>query len=121
MKTLYESVISADTRRRLGESYTPDWRAEAIVDAAVPNPLEQRVLDPACGSGTFLFHAVRRYLTAARDGKAPAEHLLGAVAHVAKFEKGVLVERPEQAATTEVAARPITPPRPQLLTIPPSV
>jgi hypothetical protein len=37
-------------------------------------------------------------------GKAPAEHILGAVAHVAKFEKGVLVERPEQAATTEVAA-----------------
>lgn len=72
MKTLYESVISADTRRRLGEYYTPDWRAEAMVDAAVPNPLEQRVLDPACGSGTFLFHAVRRYLAAAREaGKPP--------------------------------------------------
>ena len=105
MKTLYESVISADTRRQLGEYYTPDWRAEAMVEAAVPNPLQQRVLDPACGSGTFLFHAVRRYLAAAREaGKAPAEHILGAVANVAKFEKGLLVERPEQAATTEVAA-----------------
>jgi hypothetical protein len=47
---------------------------------------------------------VRRYLAAAREaGKAPTEHILGAVAHVAKFEKGVLIERPEQAATTEVA------------------
>ena len=30
-----------------------------------------RVLDPACGSGTFLFHAVRRYLAAA-EAKAHA-------------------------------------------------
>jgi hypothetical protein len=28
-------------------------------------PLNQRVLDPACGSGTFLFHAIRRKLAAA--------------------------------------------------------
>ena len=105
MKTLYERVISADTRRRLGQYSTPGWRAEAMVDAAVPNPLQQRVLDPAYGSGTFRFHAARRHLTAAREaGKAPAEHILGAVAHVAKSEQGVLVERPEQAATTEVAA-----------------
>jgi hypothetical protein len=44
IKTLYESVISADTRRRLGEYSTPDRRAEAMVDAAVPNPLQQRVM-----------------------------------------------------------------------------
>ncbi len=30
-----------------------------------PDPLKDKVLDPACGSGTFLFHAVRRYLDAA--------------------------------------------------------
>ncbi len=28
---------------------------------------DRRVLDPACGSGTFLFHAVRRLLAAARE------------------------------------------------------
>ncbi|HKR52598.1 MAG TPA: N-6 DNA methylase, partial [Pseudonocardiaceae bacterium] len=65
LKVLYESVIGSETRKQLGEYYTPDWLAEQVVSTAVTDPLNQRVLDPACGSGTFLFHAVRRYLNAA--------------------------------------------------------
>ena len=65
LKVLYESVITAPTRKRLGEYYTPDWLAERIVATAIDRPLETRVLDPSCGSGTFVFHAVRRYLAAA--------------------------------------------------------
>jgi hypothetical protein len=65
LKALYQSVISPETRHRLGEYYTPDWLAQRIVETVVIDPLENRVLDPACGSGTFLFHAVRRYLDAA--------------------------------------------------------
>jgi hypothetical protein len=60
LKILYESLVDPDQRHDLGEYYTPDWLAARIVAAAVDSPLEQRVLDPACGSGTFLFHAVRR-------------------------------------------------------------
>jgi SAM-dependent methyltransferase len=73
MKVLYESVIDADQRHRLGEYYTPDWLAEQIVTKVVTDPLSQRVLDPACGSGTFVFWAVRRYLEAA----AAAGHSIG--------------------------------------------
>lgn len=65
LKILYESFIGTSTRKRLGEYYTPDWLADRIVASAVTDPLHQRVLDPACGSGTFLFYAVRRYLAAA--------------------------------------------------------
>jgi hypothetical protein len=65
LKVLYESVIGATTRKSLGEYYTPDWLAEGIVEEAVSSPLTQRILDPACGSGTFIFHAVRRVLAAA--------------------------------------------------------
>ena len=65
LKALYESLIDPDTRHDLGEYYTPDWLAIRMVEAAVDNPLEQRVMDPACGSGTFLFHAVRAVLAAA--------------------------------------------------------
>lgn len=83
MKVLYESVIAPDTRHRLGEYYTPDWLASAVVDAAVDKPLQQRVLDPACGSGTFLFHAVRSYLTAAdAAGTASTEAIVGVTRHV---------------------------------------
>ncbi len=65
MKVLYESVISAEQRHRLGEYYTPDWLAQRIVETVVPEPVGVRALDPSCGSGTFLFHAVRLYLAAA--------------------------------------------------------
>src|SRR5699024_7621266 len=64
LKTLYESVIRADTRKHLGEYYTPDWLAEAIVTEPITEPLGQKVLDPACGSGTFIFHTVRHIIRA---------------------------------------------------------
>lgn len=83
MKVLYESVIGADTRKSLGEYYTPDWLAQAIVEHAVPDPLTQRVLDPSCGSGTFVFHAVRRYLEAASAaGHSPAQAITGVTQQV---------------------------------------
>ena len=65
MNVLYESVITPEQRHDLGEYYTPDWLAAKMVERVVPEPLITRVLDPACGSGTFLFHCVRRYLDAA--------------------------------------------------------
>ena len=74
LKALYESLIDPETRHDLGEYYTPDWLAARMVAAAVDRPLDQRVIDPACGSGTFLFHAVRALLKAAEaSGMSPAE------------------------------------------------
>lgn len=67
LKVLYEEVISAETRKALGEYYTPDWLANRVVSQVVTDPLNQRVLDPACGSGTFVFYAVKRYLAAAEE------------------------------------------------------
>ena len=65
LKVLYESLIDPEQRHELGEYYTPDWLAKRMCDHVIDEPLEQRVLDPACGSGAFLFHAVRRLLNAA--------------------------------------------------------
>ena len=79
LKVLYESVIKPETRKKLGEYYTPDWLAEKVVTEVVTDPLKQRVLDPACGSGTFLFHAVRRYLAAAKAKKIPVAGMLDEV------------------------------------------
>ncbi|WFE99831.1 N-6 DNA methylase [Micromonospora sp. WMMD964] len=76
LKVLYESMIGTETRKRMGEYYTPDWLAEHLVDTVVTEPLRQRVLDPACGSGTFLFHAVRRYLAAADAAAIPLDTAL---------------------------------------------
>ena len=69
LKHLYEAVISQETRESLGEYYTPDWLAESMVEDVNPRPLEHTLADVACGSGTFIFHAVRAFLAAAdREG-----------------------------------------------------
>ena len=59
LKQLYQNLVDPDTRHDLGEYYTPDWLAQLTlqeIDYAAP----QSLLDPACGSGTFLFNAIRR-------------------------------------------------------------
>ena len=79
LKILYESVINADVRKGMGEYYTPDWLAEGVTAKALDKPLEQSTLDPACGSGTFLFQAIRRIINAAEaagwDSPRIVEHV----------------------------------------------
>ena len=87
LKSLYESLIDPETRHDLGEYYTPDWLAARMVTEVVDKPLEQRVMDPACGSGTFLFHAVRAVLKTAGDsGLSAAEAARLAVEKVAGID-----------------------------------
>jgi hypothetical protein len=83
LKVLYEAVIDTETRKRLGEYYTPDWLAEKMVSEHFTKPLKQRLLDPACGSGTFLFWAVRKALDACDEaGLSNREALEHVVEHV---------------------------------------
>jgi SAM-dependent methyltransferase len=69
LKGLYESLIDPEQRHDLGEYYTPDWLAQRVCERAIAKPLDDRVIDPACGSGTFLFHALRGLLNAAKKAK----------------------------------------------------
>ena len=76
LKDLYHAVIPHSIRHDFGEFYTPDWLArgvcEEVMDAdwrqetiemAVAGQLNgPAVLDPACGSGTFLYHATQLLL-----------------------------------------------------------
>ena len=86
LKALYESLMDPAQRHDLGEYYTPDWLAAKVVRHAIRRPLEEVVLDQACGSGTFLFHAIRHLRhAAARRGMAPAE----AIARAARQVRGL--------------------------------
>ncbi|MEX1209983.1 MAG: N-6 DNA methylase, partial [Candidatus Nanopelagicales bacterium] len=83
LKVLYESVIDKEVRESLGEYYTPDWLAERMVESFITDPLNSVVCDPSCGSGTFLFHALRQYLRAAAEaGDDTDEAVQRATAHV---------------------------------------
>lgn len=60
---IYDRFLDRDQRKRFGEYYTPPSIARYIVDR-LDLAAEERFLDPACGSGTFL---IERYQQAAGD------------------------------------------------------
>ncbi len=59
LKQLYQELVDPEVRHGLGEYYTPDWLAEWIVQNLLKDDPGRSVIDPACGSGTFLFAAIR--------------------------------------------------------------
>jgi hypothetical protein len=58
LKDLYENLVDRETKHDLGEVYTPDWLVELTLREAKFSK-GKRLLDPACGSGTFLFTAIQ--------------------------------------------------------------
>ena len=80
--TLYETVIPPEERRQLGEYYTPAWLARAMIRELVDEPLNQRVLDPACGSGTFVAEAVTHFIAAAGAAKWEPREVLNRLREV---------------------------------------
>jgi len=91
-RELYQSILPKSMRRSLGEFYTSEDLVDEVLDSAgfdasavaklyerwkkaaggVDKPL---VLDPACGSGTFLIRAVKRLFEGLRGahGKCPPD------------------------------------------------
>ena len=129
MRPLYEKFVDPRDRQDFGEFYTPDWLAELMVQElldeewcveAVQAGLDAGqdagrlkgtgVLDPACGSGTFLFHATKRILRS----RALADMNLTPVQRasvVARLVNGIDVHpvAAEIARTTVLRALPAEP------------
>jgi len=63
---VYEDYLPKVERKKLGEYYTPLEVVRYILDAVGYTSAEKiegkRILDPACGSGTFLVEATRRLI-----------------------------------------------------------
>lgn len=90
LKKLYHYLLPRELRHDLGEYYTPDWLAERVLTQlneplyVIPKGNRQpaklfparRLLDPACGSGTFLILAIRAIKeNCFRQGLAEADTL----------------------------------------------
>jgi len=61
LKKLYQQLFPKKVRHDLGEYYTPDWLAEYVIDTVkFDGDPDKRLLDPACGSGTFLVSIINR-------------------------------------------------------------
>lgn len=66
LRDLYQGSFDASTRTAMGEFYTSDDLVGEVLDDVGYEGSdildEAPLLDPTCGSGTFLFHAIRRYI-----------------------------------------------------------
>jgi len=62
-KEIYQEIVKRSERHRIGEYYTPEWLVELTLKESMElwkseNQETPRILDPGCGSGTFLCSAV---------------------------------------------------------------
>ena len=61
LKKLYQYLLPRRVRHDLGEYYTPDWLADRLIrQIGYDGNPDTRVLDPSCGSGTFLSLCIRK-------------------------------------------------------------
>ena len=120
LKDLYHAVIPRSIRHDFGEYYTPDWLARAVceevmdadwrrevIDMALAGQFEgPAVLDPACGSGTFLYHATQLLLADAAQHPELAGHPRAQVEIVNELVGGMDLHpvAVELSKTTKIAA-----------------
>jgi SAM-dependent methyltransferase len=62
-KEMYQEIVERGQRHRVGEYYTDEWLTELILKEVMDlwwkeNAMPPRILDPACGSGSFLCNAI---------------------------------------------------------------
>jgi len=82
LKGLYQELVDPKQRHDLGEYYTPDWLAEYMVERMLGDP-QRSILDPACGSGTFLAAAIGyKRAKSNLSGQELLSHILGSVVGV---------------------------------------
>jgi len=79
LKSLYQELVDPETRHDLGEYYTPDWLAQRMIEHILKDNPAASVLDPSCGSGTFLYMTIRhkRHLLGLKQ--ETLEHIMGNV------------------------------------------
>lgn len=72
LKKLYQYLVPEVVRHHLGEYYTPDWLAELVLnEIGYRGDTRKRILDPACGSGTFLVLAIQRARAFGEEQREP--------------------------------------------------
>ncbi|HMD70220.1 MAG TPA: N-6 DNA methylase [Bryobacteraceae bacterium] len=104
LKGVYQELVDPADRHDLGEYYTPDWLSERMVSELLPEAGYVKVLDPACGSGSFLRAAIIHFLGHDKSPDAGRfervlEHVVGIDVH----PLAVVIAR----ATYVLALRPV--------------
>ena len=65
LKNVYHNLFPRELRHNLGEYYTPDWLAEFLIEKMnIDFSKDKIILDPTCGSGTFIVLLIKKYINA---------------------------------------------------------
>lgn len=63
LRKLYNYLMPKTLRHSLGEYYSPNWLAEqTYIQSGVDGNVDKSVLDPTCGSGTFIVIAIKNII-----------------------------------------------------------
>lgn len=79
-RELYEILIDAETRRKIGEYYTPLWLVEYMTNKLLKDSDSLKgkiVLDPFCGSGTFLVVTFYKKVQEGEDPDQAIKEVIG--------------------------------------------
>jgi len=76
LKRVYQNLVPEKLRKSLGEFYTKNWTAKLVLDEMQYDG-RGTILDPACGSGTFLITAIQKVKSA--HSSEPPEKLLSQI------------------------------------------
>ena len=79
LKSLYQELVDPETRHDLGEFYTPDWLARRMINQLLADRPEGSLFDPTCGSGTFLYQAIKEKKRLLGESRETLGHILEAV------------------------------------------
>ena len=80
LKDLYQELVPRVIRHDLGEYLTPDWLAEVTIEETGFEG-DGRMLDPGCGSGTFLVEAIDKIKSNSdNEGEDLLEEIINKVA-----------------------------------------
>jgi hypothetical protein len=93
LKELYQSLVDPRDRHDLGEFYTPDWLAFCMCGKLLADSGEDSVLDPACGSGTFLYQAIQHKRKRLPPTRRSLEKILGNVVGIDIHPLAVIVAK----------------------------
>ncbi len=78
---IYEGVIPVERRRAMGEYYTPPAICDLITRLTIQSS-DDRVLDPACGSGGFLVSSYHRLRNKLPESAGGHDHVLSNISGV---------------------------------------
>lgn len=84
---IYMELIPKKMRHIMGEYFSPDWIVEHVLDMVGfdGNDIHSTLIDPTCGSGTFIIQALKRIIEN-KDGKLNKQEIDTIIEGVVGFD-----------------------------------